>query len=84
MVSNNTQATIEQSPIQVLAELNIAWLQWPYENWYFQVDNLLRPMGRVYECMLSSHDILCKNYESQNNWEMFLKSATRDYERKIS
>ena len=27
-VSSSTQATLEQSPIQVLTELNIAWLQW--------------------------------------------------------
>ena len=31
------------SPIQVVNELNIAWLQWSYENWYFQVDKPLRP-----------------------------------------
>ena len=36
--SSNTLATLEQSPIQVLTELNFAWLQWSYENWYFQVD----------------------------------------------
>ena len=39
---------IEQSPIQVLTELNVAWLQWSYENWYFQVDKLLRPFKNIY------------------------------------
>ena len=29
---------LNESPIQVLTELNVAWLQWLYENWYFQVD----------------------------------------------
>ena len=29
MLSNNP----EQSPIQVLTELSIAWLLWPYKNW---------------------------------------------------
>ena len=24
-------------------QLNVAWLQWSYENWYFQVDTSLRP-----------------------------------------
>ena len=42
-VSSNTQAALEQSPIQVLTELNIAGLQWSYENWYFQVDKSLGP-----------------------------------------
>ena len=42
-VSSSTQATLEQSPIQVLTELNVAWLQWSCENWYFQVDKPLRP-----------------------------------------
>ena len=42
-VNNSTQATFEQFPIQVLIELNVAWLQWSYENWYFQVDKPLRP-----------------------------------------
>ena len=42
-----TQATLEQSPIQVLTELNVAWLQWSYENWYFQVDKPLRPSSYV-------------------------------------
>ena len=34
-----------ESPIiQVLTDPNIAWLQWSYENWYFQVDlRALRP-----------------------------------------
>ena len=27
-----------ESPIQVLTELNVTWLQCSYENWYFQVD----------------------------------------------
>ena len=30
------------SPIQILTELNVAWLQWSYENRYFQVDKPLR------------------------------------------
>ena len=30
------------SPIQVLTELNVTWLQWSYESWYFQVDKPLR------------------------------------------
>ena len=30
-VSSSTQATLKQSPIQVLTELNVAWLQWSYE-----------------------------------------------------
>ena len=42
MVSSKTQSTHEQSPIHVLAKLNIAWLQWSYENWYFRDDKLLR------------------------------------------
>ena len=42
MVSSNTQTTLEQSPIQVLTRLDIAWLKWSYENWYFQVDKPLR------------------------------------------
>ena len=33
-VSSNTQATLEQSSIQVLTELNVASLQGSYENWY--------------------------------------------------
>ena len=37
---------LEQSPIQVLTELNVAWLQWSYKNWYFQVDKPLRPWAR--------------------------------------
>ena len=52
--ASNTESTIhigllinylrlEQSPIQVLAEINVAWLQWSCENWYFQVDKTLRP-----------------------------------------
>ena len=40
-VSSNTQAAVE-SPIQVLSELNVAWVQRSYENWYFQVDKPLR------------------------------------------
>ena len=40
-VRRSTQATLEQSPIQVLTALNVAWLQWLYENWYFQVDKLI-------------------------------------------
>ena len=44
MVSSNTQATLEQSPIQVLTELNVTWIQWSYENWYFQVDKPLPPI----------------------------------------
>ena len=36
-VNSNTQATLEQSPIKVLTELNVAWLQWSYRIWYFQV-----------------------------------------------
>ena len=31
-VSSNTQAILEQSPIQVVTELNAVWLQWSYEN----------------------------------------------------
>ena len=27
-----------RSPIQVLTKLNVAWLQWSDENWYFQRD----------------------------------------------
>ena len=35
-LSSNTQATLEQSPIQVLTKLNIAWLQWElvFPSWY--------------------------------------------------
>ena len=44
--SSSTQATFEQSPIQVLTEINVAWLQWSYENWYFQVDKPLQVDGR--------------------------------------
>ena len=33
-VSSNTQTTVKQSLIQVLTELNVAWLQWSYKNWY--------------------------------------------------
>ena len=47
-VSSSTQATLEQSPIQVQTELNVALLQWSYENWYFQVDNPLRPKMSIY------------------------------------
>ena len=46
-VSSTTQAPLEQSPIQVLTELNVAWLQWLYENWYFQVD---KPLRQIWEC----------------------------------
>ena len=44
MVSSNSQTTLEQSPVQVLTELNISWHQWLYDNWYFQVDKPLRPV----------------------------------------
>ena len=27
---------LEQFPIQVLTDLDVAWLQWSYENWDFQ------------------------------------------------
>ena len=42
-VSIIIQTTLEQSPIQILSELNVAWLQWSYENWHFQVDKPLHP-----------------------------------------
>ena len=48
MVSSNIQATLEQFPIHVLTKLNLAWLQWSYENWYFQVDKPLR----LSECLI--------------------------------
>ena len=47
-VSSSTQATLEQSPIQVLTELKVTWLQWSYENWYFQVDKPLRHERHIY------------------------------------
>ena len=43
-VSSSTQASLEKFPIQVLTELNVAWLQWSYENRYFQVNKPLRPI----------------------------------------
>ena len=30
----------------LLTKLNVVWLQWLYENWYFQVDKPLRPLNR--------------------------------------
>ena len=47
-VSSSTQLTLKQSPIQVVTELNVAWFQWLYENWYFQVDKSLRPNPLLY------------------------------------
>ena len=37
-VCNNARTALEQYPIQVLTKLNVAWLQWSNEKWYFQVD----------------------------------------------
>ena len=39
-VGNSTQKTLEQSPVQVFAELNTDWFYWSYDNCYFQVDKL--------------------------------------------
>ena len=44
-VDSNTLTALEQSPNRVLAELNIAWLQWPHETWCFPVDQPLRPIA---------------------------------------
>ena len=41
-------AKLEQSPIQVLTKLSVAWLQLSYENWYFQVDKPLHPWVEKY------------------------------------
>ena len=63
-VSGSTQATLEwKSSIQVRTELNITWLQWSYENWYFQVDvgrcswdiHLISPLKRERERAKSCH-----------------------------
>ena len=35
-MSDSTQTALEQSPIQLLTKLNIAGLQWSYENWYIK------------------------------------------------
>ena len=32
-IDGNTQTTLEQSTNQDLTKLNVAWLQWSYENW---------------------------------------------------
>ena len=57
-VCSRTQAILEKSPIQVLSKLNVAWLQWSYENWYFQVDKPLRPSSGFYQLgNTSSHTI---------------------------
>ena len=34
---------MNEFPFQVIDELNVAWLQWSYENWQFQVDKPLSP-----------------------------------------
>ena len=47
-VSSSTQATLEQSPVQVLTKLNVAWLQGSYETWYFQDDKPLSPFNATY------------------------------------
>ena len=36
LFSSNTWMWV--SRFQVLTDLNFAWLQWSYKNWYFQVD----------------------------------------------
>ena len=56
-VSSNTQATLEQSPIQVLTELNVAWLQWSYSNLYFQADkplNLPCMLYGIFGCAIAT------------------------------
>ena len=62
--TRSTQATLEQFPIQVLTKLNVVWLQWSYENWYFQVDKPLRPWALYLEwaiialaCLLNYHQL---------------------------
>ena len=42
-LDSSSRITLEQSPTQVLTEVNVARLQWSHENWYFQVDKLLCP-----------------------------------------
>ena len=54
-----------QFPIQVLTELNVAWLQWSYENWYFQVDKPLRQINSfivVVVVAFRNHVVLAINY----------------------
>ena len=41
MVCSGIPTTLEESPIQVLTELNIALIQWSYKNCYFQADKPL-------------------------------------------
>ena len=52
----------------LLTKLNIACIQWSYENWYYQVDKPLRPANRSYKgqgncCLLTlcmpSKIVLC-------------------------
>ena len=57
-VSSNTQATLEQSPIQILTELNVAWLQRSHENWYFQVYKPLCQFSTCQCTIVLSHDWL--------------------------
>ena len=51
--SSNTKTTLErESPIQVLTKLNVAWLHWSYESWYFQVDKPLLRRILIKELLL--------------------------------
>ena len=50
-VSSNTQGTLEQSPIQVLTELDVDWLQRLYKNWSFQVDKPLCPLRILFRTL---------------------------------
>ena len=43
MASQITEVMQCWAPLQVLTELNTAWLQWLYKNWHFQVDKSLSP-----------------------------------------
>ena len=56
-IGSSTQATLEQSPIQVQTTINIAWLQWLYENWYFQGDEPLSPVF-LSELFISRYTLL--------------------------